>query len=52
MSSVVNGTLNEELVSTWTDGKFIGPGTPDWVSNPRQIPGGPYRLPYNSVVAF
>jgi hypothetical protein len=51
-SSVVNGTLNEGLVSTWTDDKFIGPGTPDWVSNPRQIPGGPYRLSYNSAVAL
>jgi Protein of unknown function (DUF3176) len=50
--SVVNGTLNEQLVSTWTDNTFIAPGTPDWVSNPRQIPGGPYRLSYSSAIAL
>lgn len=51
-SSVVNGTLNEKWLSTWTDTTFIRPGTPDWISNPSQIPGGPYRMSYNSAISL
>jgi hypothetical protein len=51
-SSVVNGTLNEKLLSTWTDTVFIRPGTPDWISNPSQIPGAPYRMSYNSAISL
>jgi hypothetical protein len=51
-SSVVNGTLNEKCLSTWTDTNFIPPGTPDWVSNPSQIPGGPYCMSYNSAISL
>jgi hypothetical protein len=51
-SSVVNGTLDEKLLSTWTDTTFIPPGTPDWISNPSQIPGGPYRMSYKSAVSL
>ena len=51
-SSVVNGTLNEKCLSTWTDTNFIPPGTPDWISNPSQIPGGPYCLSYNSAISL
>ena len=51
-SSVVNGTLNEKWLSTWTDTNFIRPGTPDWISNPSQIPGGPYCMSYNSAISL
>lgn len=52
-SSVVNGTLNEKFLSTWTDTNFIPPGTPDWISNPSQIvPGGPYCMSYNSATSL
>ena len=51
-SSVVNGTLNEKCMSTWTDTSSLPPGTPDWISNPSQIPGGPYCMSYNSAVSL
>lgn len=51
-SSMVNGTLNEKCLSTWTDTNFIPPGTPDWISNPSEIPGGPYCMSYNSAISF